>query len=85
MVEPLGHMSRSELQLHIMRNIEKKIKRLPKRNSIRQWWEHSKNWIRVQEILNANTSMAGRTSSSGQCCFIGADPDGDTFCKEEEN
>jgi|WetSurMetagenome_2_1015567.scaffolds.fasta_scaffold01346_14 hypothetical protein len=79
MEEPLEYMTRSELQLNIMRNIERKVNELPKRNSFRWWWDNSKNWIRVQELLNMNTKKAGSTSSTAQCRFIGTNPDGYTF------
>jgi hypothetical protein len=77
--EPLGFMSRAELQLNIMVNLERLVKRLSKNNSLRYWWDHSKNWVKVQAVLNGNTLKAGSTSSAAQCNFIGADPDGDTF------
>ena len=77
--EPLGFISRADLQLNVMVNLERLIKRLSKNNSLRYWWDHSKNWVRVQAILNGNTLKAGSTSSAAQCQFIGVDPDGDTF------
>ena len=79
MDEPLEYMSRAELQLNIMRNIELKVQSLSKSNRFRLWWDNSKNWVRVQELLNMNTTKAGSTSSSAQCRFIGADPEGKTF------
>lgn len=82
MSEPLSYMSRAELQLNIMQNIEREIMRLGKRNTVRWWWEHSKNWVKVQAILNGNTRCAGSTSSAQQCQFIGAEPDGDTFIEK---
>jgi hypothetical protein len=82
MDEPLDYMSRAELQLNIMCNIERKVKELPKRNGFRWWWDNTKNWVRVQELLNMNTRKAGSTSSTVQCRFIGADPAGNTFYKE---
>lgn len=80
--EPLSYMSRSELQLNIMQNIEREIMRLGKRNTVRWWWEHSKNWVKVQAILNGNTRRAGSTSSAQQCRFIGAEPDGASFIED---
>jgi len=77
--EPLAHLSRAELQLKIMRNIESIIGEMGKTSSLRWWWDHSTNWVRVQQFLNMNTSKAGSTSSTQQCIFIGADPDGKTF------
>lgn len=82
MDEPLEYMSRAELQLNIMRNIERKVQTLSKNNRFRVWWDNTKNWVRVQELLNMNTTKAGSTSSGAQCRFIGADPDGTTFYKE---
>jgi hypothetical protein len=79
MEEPLAYLSRSELQLNIMRNLEFEVKQLHKRNQFRVWWEHSRNWFRVQAILNGNTLKAGSTSSSEQCHFMGVDPDGYSF------
>lgn len=81
MDEPLEYMSRSELQLNIMRNIERKVQMLSKNNKFRIWWDNSKNWVRVQELLNMNTCKSGSTSSAAQCRFIGADPEGKTFFK----
>ena len=77
--EPLGFMSRAELQLNVMCNVERLIKRLPKNNIMRCWWDYSKNWARVQAILKGDIIKAGSTASAAQCQFIGADPEGDTF------
>lgn len=76
--EPLAHLNRAGLQLRIMRNIEHKVATLPKRNSFRFWWDSSRNWVRVQELVN-NTSKAGSTSSAQQCAFMGVNPEGHSF------
>ncbi len=81
-MEPLEYLSRKELQLNIMRNLENEVKQLHKRNAFRMWWDGSRNWIRVQTILNGNTLKAGSTSSAEQCRFMGVDPDGYTFLRE---
>ena len=81
MDEPLDYLSRAELQLGIMQNIERIVSGLPKSNSFRRWWDMYPNWVRVQEIINMNTHKAGSTSSGAQCHFIGAHPDGKTFYK----
>jgi hypothetical protein len=83
--EPLSYMSRAELQLNIMRNIEREIKNLDRDGegdegvSLRYWWQHTANWAKVQRIINGNTSKAGSTSSTQQCAFMGADVDGYSF------
>lgn len=77
--EPLAFMSREELQLRIMQNIEFEVSKLDKRNAFRRWWDYSRNWERVQAIINGNTSKAGSTSSAQQCRFMGVDPDGRSF------
>ena len=74
--EPLAHLSRAQLQLGIMKNVEHLITKTP---YLKDWWKHSSNWVRVQAIINGNTSKAGSTSSTEQCRFIGADPNGKTF------
>ena len=75
MSEPLEYLNRVELQLNIMKNIEREIMRLSKNAMLRSWWEMSPNWVRVQAFLNWNTRKAGSTSSGEQCVFIGLDPD----------
>ena len=77
--EPLAFMSREELQLRIMQNIEFEVSRLDKRSAFRRWWDSCPNWARVQAIINGGTSKAGATSSSQQCAFMGADPGGKSF------
>ena len=78
-IEPLEYLDRAKLQLNIMQNLEREVLRLSKRNHFRMWWDGSRNWIRVQVILNGNTLKAGSTSSADQCRFIDVDPDGYTF------
>ena len=77
--EPLAHLDRAELQLKIMRNIEHKVMALPKRNGFRFWWDSNRNWARVQELINNNTSKAGSVSSAQQCAFMGVNPEGRSF------
>jgi hypothetical protein len=77
--EPLEYLSRKELQLKIMQNIEREIMNMSPTSKLRCWWERSSNWVKVQKFLNGNTVKAGSTSSTAQCLFIGIDPDGDTF------
>jgi len=79
MNEPLEYLSRAELQLNIMRNIEREIMGMGKTAKIRFWWERVPNWVKVQAFINGNTRKAGSTSSGEQCFFIGADPDGKSF------
>lgn len=81
--EPLKHLSRAELQLEIMKNIEREIMNTGHRNKLRFWWERVPNWVRVQTFINRNTIKAGSTSSGQQCHFIGADPDGKTFFNKQ--
>lgn len=80
--EPLGYLDRADLQLKIMQNIEREIMGMGPTSKLRYWWEAVPNWVRVQTFLNGNTRKAGSTSSTAQCVFIGADPDGNTFFKE---
>lgn len=82
MNEPLEYLSRKELQLNIMQNIEKEITYLSKNNRFRNWWENTPNWGRVQRIINGGTVKGGSTSSVEQCLFLGVDPDGHTFLME---
>ena len=77
--DPLAFMSREELQLRIMQNIEFEVSQLDKRNAFRRWWDSSRNWTRVQAIINGGTSKAGATSSAQQCRFMRVDPDGRSF------
>jgi hypothetical protein len=81
--EPLHEMSRAELQLNIMRNIEREIMTMHPRSSLAYWWKHTVNWHKVQTFINCNTRKMGSTSSAVQCRFIGADPDSKTFLKTE--
>lgn len=82
MSEPLDYMDRAELQLNIMRNIEREILRCGKSSILRRWWEMSPNWVRVQAFLNGNTQKAGSMSSGQQSKFIGLDPDSRTLICE---
>jgi hypothetical protein len=81
-VEPLSEMSRAEIQLNIMRNIEREIMMMYPRSSFAYWWKHTVNWHKVQTFINGNTSKMGATSSAVQSRFIGANPDGKTFISE---
>lgn len=85
--EPLGYLTRKELQLNIMRNIERKILEdcsVEEYDSqgnleLKYWWEGMPNWVKVQTFLNGNSCKAGSGSSTEQCRFLGVDPDGKTF------
>ena len=87
MEEPLGYLSRKELELNIMRNIERKILEDcsvedydSKGNlELKWWWENTPNWVKVQTFLNGNSKKAGSTSSAEQCLFLGVQPDGKSF------
>lgn len=87
MREPLEYLSRKELQLNIMRNIEQKLLESTKVEDydeegnldIKCWWENMPNWVKVQTFLNGNSSKAGSTSSTQQCIFLGVKPDGKSF------
>ena len=86
--EPLSYLSRKELQLNIMRNIERKILQKGEFEDedervenieLKCWWRNTPNWAKVQTFLNGSSHKAGSTSSTAQCRFIGVDPDGKTF------
>lgn len=72
MNEPLEYLNRKELQLNILRNIERKIMQdnrefedEPINNAeIKYWFENTVNWGKVQTFLNGNTKKAGSTSST---------------------
>lgn len=76
MEEPLKDVTRKQLQLDIMKNIELEIKGCGVTSKLRWWWEHTQNWGKVQRIINGRSCKAGSTSSTAQCIFIGIDPDG---------
>ena len=80
--EPLECYSRKELQLNIMRNIEREILSCGHNSKIRIWWENVPNWAKVQKYLNGNTCKGGSTSSTQQCLFLGVRPDGRSFYGE---
>lgn len=82
MSEPLEYLSRAELQLSIMQNIEREITRLSKNNRMRIWWDNTRNWAKVQTFITSNSKKAGSSSSIQQCLFIGANPDGVSFYQE---
>lgn len=79
MEEPLGYLSRAELELRFMKNIELAIQKMGKTSHLRHWWDNHPNWVRVQKFMNNNTHKAGSTSSTQQCIFMGVDPDGKSF------
>ena len=78
-IDQLQHMTRANILLNVMRNIEIEVSHLPKNNSFRRLWDSSTNWHRVQLFINSNTTKAGSTSSAEQCRFMGVDPSGYTF------
>ena len=94
MKEPLGHLSRKELQLNILKNIESAIDNefwMDNPDSdytedfirLKHWWHNTPNWGKVQMFINGGTSKAGSTSSTEQCIFLGINPD-NTSIKECE-
>lgn len=74
MSEALDYIGRAELQLTILKNIERELLLLNRNNRLRMFWEISPNWVRVQAFINRGTGKAGSTSSAQQCGFIGLDP-----------
>lgn len=90
--EPLEYLSRKELQLRIMQNIEIKVLQkgefededdIVENVELKHWWNLMPNWVKVQTFLNHNTYKAGSTSSTQQCRFLGVDPDGKSFFNTE--
>lgn len=82
--EPLEYLSRADLQLTIMKNIERIITNIHKNNDLRRWWDMAPNWFRVQTFINGNTKKGGSTSSFEQCEFLGVDVDGYTFFETQD-
>lgn len=86
-LEPLAYLSRKELQLNIMRNIERKIladTRVEEYDNednleLKHWWSSTPNWHKVQIFINGDSKKAGRNSSVEQCLFLGVDPNGKSF------
>lgn len=86
-MEPLDYLDRKQLQLNIMRNIEKAIledrsaddQDSESNSDLKSWWCSSPNWAKVQKFLNGNSKKAGCDSSIDQCVFLGVNPDGRTF------
>jgi len=72
-VDELSHIPRLELLRKIMQNVEDLINH---QSYLRHWWERSPNWVKVQAVINNNTSKAGSTSSTRECVNIGINPDG---------
>lgn len=81
MEDPLKYLSRKELLLNVMQNIERSINHLHKNNPLKRAWGMYPNWAKCQKYLNNGTTKAGSTSSLHMCKFIGVDPDGKSFFK----
>lgn len=78
---PLDCYTDKEIMYNILKNVESIAKELHFNNEFKRWWDMYPNWIRVQRIINRNTSRAGSKSSTLQCLYIGINPESKSLDK----
>lgn len=85
--DPLNYLSRKELLLNILKNIQIEINAdcaIEKGDSsgnleLKHWWDNAQNWIKVKTFITDNTMRAGSTSARKMCQFLGINPSGKSF------
>lgn len=82
MEDATAELTRIELMLRVMKNIERNIMINGNRSEVARERANSPNWVMVKNYLTAGTSKGGSGSAHEQCRLMGVDPDGMSFYKD---